>query len=134
VFLDARSSDMARLSEEIINAEVQRILAILQADFKDCCPLIKRFSNLPLDAGIYALRTRDEILYIGKSSNIRTRFQAGHKCLSDALIDNRKAKDLRIAAASVIPPELLQELESIEVRLLLIVRPPYNSLYIERKI
>jgi excinuclease UvrABC nuclease subunit len=120
---------MARLSNVIIPAEVDRILPILQADFEDCYPLIKRFSNLPLDAGIYALRDRAEILYIGKTSNIRTRFQAGHKCLSDSLIDQRLARDLRIAAAAVVPPELVRELERIEGRLLLLVRPAYNVLY-----
>ncbi|NJR70044.1 MAG: GIY-YIG nuclease family protein [Synechococcales cyanobacterium CRU_2_2] len=125
---------MARLSNEIIQAEVDRILPILQADFEDCYPLVKRFSNLPMDAGIYALRDRDEILYIGKTSNIRTRFQAGHKCLSDSLIDQRLARDLRIAAASVIPIELARELERIEGRLLLLVRPPYNVLYPTREV
>jgi excinuclease UvrABC nuclease subunit len=125
---------MARLSNEIIQAEVDRILAILQADFEDCHPLIKRFSNLPMDAGIYALRERAEILYIGKTSNIRTRFQAGHKCLSDSLIDQRLARDLRIAAAAVVPPELVRELERIEGRLLLLVRPAYNVLYPTREV
>jgi excinuclease UvrABC nuclease subunit len=120
---------MTRLSNAIIQAEVDRILPILQADFEDCYPLIKRFSNLPMDAGIYALREQKGILYIGKTSNIRTRFQAGHKCLSDALIDARRAGDLRIAAAPVIPPELVRELARIEGRLLLLVRPPYNVLY-----
>jgi excinuclease UvrABC nuclease subunit len=120
---------MARLSNAVIQAEVDRILPILQADFEDCYPLIKRFSNLPMDAGIYALRDQAEILYIGKTSNIRTRFQAGHKCLSDSLIDERMARDLRIAAASVVPVELARELERIEGRLLLLVRPAYNVLY-----
>jgi excinuclease UvrABC nuclease subunit len=125
---------MARLSNEIIQAEVDRILPILQADFEDCYPLIKRFSNLPMDAGIYALRARDEILYIGKASNIRTRFQAGHKCLSDSLIDERMARDLRIAAASVVPIELARELDRIEGRLLLLLWPPYNVLYPTREV
>jgi hypothetical protein len=58
---------MTRLSNAIIQAEVDRILPILQADFEDCWPLVKRFSNLPMDAGIYALRSRAEILYIGKT-------------------------------------------------------------------
>jgi excinuclease UvrABC nuclease subunit len=125
---------MTRLSNAIIQTEVARILPILQADFQVCYPLIKRFSNLPMDAGIYALRTPEQILYIGKTSNIRTRFQAGHKCLSDALIDERIARDLRIAAAPVIPPDLVRELERIEGRLLLIVRPLYNVVYPPREV
>ncbi|NJN48565.1 MAG: GIY-YIG nuclease family protein [Alkalinema sp. RL_2_19] len=125
---------MSRISEEVIQAEVDRILAIFQADFEDCYPLMKRFSNLPMDAGIYALRDRAAILYIGKTSNIRTRFQSGHKCLSDSLIDERMARDLRIAAAPVVPIELVRELERIEGRLLLLVRPPYNVLYPTREV
>jgi excinuclease UvrABC nuclease subunit len=125
---------MTRLSSEIVQAEIDRILPILQAYFEDCHPLIKRFGNLPMDAGIYALRERAGILYIGKTSNIRTRFQAGHKCLSDALIDERRAGDLRIAVAPIIPPELVRELARIEGRLLLLVRPPYNVLYPKREV
>jgi excinuclease UvrABC nuclease subunit len=120
---------MGKLSEDEINAEAARILPILQADFATCYPLIRRFSNLPLDPGIYALRRFDQILYIGKAANIRTRFQAGHKCLSDALIDGYVASDLRIAAAPVGGESLVRELVRIEHRLLLAVRPPYNVLY-----
>lgn len=124
---------MSRLSDDAIDAEVARILEILQADFETCYPLMKRFSNLPLAAGIYALRQREQILYIGKAANIRTRLQGGHRCLSDALIDGRVAQDLRIAAAPVLEEALIRELERIEVRLLLRVRPLYNVLYITRK-
>lgn len=126
---------MDRPSDEVIQAQVERILPILQADFADCYKLIKRFSNLPLDPGIYALRRREEILYIGKAANIRTRFQAGHKCMSDALIDGYRAKDLRIAAAPVLDKTLLRDgLTRIEGRLLLIVQPPYNVLYPSREV
>jgi hypothetical protein len=70
---------MSRPSNDEINAEVARILGVLQVDFQLCYPLIKRFSNLPQAEGIYALRRRDAILYIGKTANIRMRFQGGHK-------------------------------------------------------
>jgi excinuclease UvrABC nuclease subunit len=120
---------MAKLSDDVIQAEVDRVLLILRADFEDCHPLVKRFSNLPRDAGIYALRGRGQILYIGKAGNIRTRFQSGHRCLSDALIEGRRAEDLRIAAVAIVPPELVRELERIEGRLLMIVRHSYNVLY-----
>ncbi len=125
---------MAKLSDDIIQAEVDRVLLILRADFENCYPLVKRFSNLPLDAGIYALRGREEILYIGKSGNIRTRFQSGHRCLSDALIEGRKAENLRIAAAAIVPPELVRALERIKGRLLIVVRPSYNVLYPTREV
>ena len=125
---------MSKLSEDEINAEAERILPLLWADFATCHVLIRRFSNLPLDPGIYALRRLDQILYIGKAANIRTRFQAGHKCLSDALIDGYAAPDLRIAAAPVIDAALVRALVKIESRLLLTVRPPYNVLYPPREV
>ncbi len=125
---------MAKPSDEMIQAEVDRVLLILSADFENCYPLVKRFSNLPLDAGIYALRGREKILYIGKTGNIRTRFQSGHRCLSDALIEGWKAENLRIAAVPIVPPEFVRELEKIEGRLLIIVRPSYNVLYPTREV
>jgi excinuclease UvrABC nuclease subunit len=120
---------MSRPSNDEINAEVARILGVLQADFQLCYPLIKRFSNLPQAEGIYALRRRDAILYIGKTANIRMRFQGGHKSLSYALIDRYEVADLRIAAAPLSNESFAPELLKIEGRLLLAVRPPYNVQY-----
>lgn len=125
---------MRRPSEDEINAEVARVLRLLQADFEACHELLRRFSNLPLDPGIYGLKTRSSILYIGKAANIRTRFQAGHRCLSDALIDGYRAEELRIAAVPVVDEAMARILTQIEGRLLLTVRPPYNVLYPTREI
>jgi hypothetical protein len=124
-----RSIEMTRPSDNQINAEVARILEVLRDAFENCYPLIKRSSNLPQAEGIYALRRLDEILYIGKSANIRMRFQGGHKALSYALIDGYAAQELRIAVAPLADETFATELDTIEGRLLLMVRPPYNVVY-----
>jgi hypothetical protein len=124
-----RSIEMTRPSDNQINAEVARILEILRDSFETCYPLIKRSSNLPQAEGIYALRRLDQILYIGKSANIRMRFQGGHKALSYALIDGYAAQELRIAVAPLADETFATELDTIEGRLLLMVRPPYNVIY-----
>jgi hypothetical protein len=125
---------MARLSDDEINVEVARILAALRADFETGYPLSKRFSNLPQAEGIYALRRFDEILYIGKAANIRMRFQGGHKSLSYALIDGYVVQDLRVMAVPLLNEIFGPVLLTIEGRLLLIVRPPYNVIYPTREV
>lgn len=122
-----------RFNDEI-DAEVSRILAELRADFETGYPLSKQFRNLPQAEGIYALRRFDEILYIGKTANIRMRFQGGHKSLSYALIDGYTAQELRIMAVPLSNPIFAAVLTTIEGRLLLAVRPPYNVLYPKREV
>jgi hypothetical protein len=125
---------MTRPSDDEIKAEVARILATLRADFETGYPLSKRFSNLPQAEGIYALRRFDEILYIGKAANIRMRFQGGHKSLSYALIDGYVVQDLRVMAVPLSSEIFGPVLPTIEGRLLLIVRPPYNVIYPTREV
>lgn len=100
----------------------------LSVDFDECFELLKDFRNLPNRPGIYAIRHRSEILYIGRSNNMRTRFQGGHKGLGWALMDGLKAQDIRIAA---IPVELrwVRSLKLLETELLLVVKPSYNVQY-----
>jgi hypothetical protein len=65
-----------------MDQEINRILATLQNDFQTTCyELTKTFSNLPNLPGIYAIRHRTTILYIGRAANIRRRFQRGHSAL-----------------------------------------------------
>ena len=59
--------------------ESQAILATLAlTEFNNCIPLSKEFRQIPMTAGIYAVKHRSlGILYIGK----RDRFRGGHKAL-----------------------------------------------------
>jgi excinuclease UvrABC nuclease subunit len=113
------------------NKELERILAILQADFECCYELTRTFGNLPKLPGIYAIRHQADILYIGKAADIRRRFQGGHKALSIVLMEDLASKDVRIAAATVVECE--DSIELLEARLLQRVRPPYNVQYPSRE-
>jgi excinuclease UvrABC nuclease subunit len=108
--------------------EIDRILAILQADFETCYGLTETFSNLPNVPGIYAIRHDDEILYIGRASEVRRRFQKGHKALNVAFIKDLRASEVRIAVAPV-SLEFVRSLNQIEARLLQQLHPPYNVQY-----
>jgi excinuclease UvrABC nuclease subunit len=115
-----------------LNQELERILAILQADFDACYELTRTFGNLPKAPGIYAIRHQAAILYIGKAADIRRRFQGGHKALSIVLMEDLPSKDVRIAATPV--EEFEDAIELLEARLLQRVRPPYNVQYPSREV
>ncbi|MGV0029338.1 hypothetical protein [Phormidesmis priestleyi] len=65
-------------SSERVSKEVSRILRVLRTQFEDCLPLEKGYKNLSFGAGIYGLKSRTELLYVGMASAFRTRFQTGH--------------------------------------------------------
>jgi hypothetical protein len=75
--------------------EALRILNYLVAiPFEDCIPLSKEFRELPMSAGIYAVRHRQmRVLYIGKTRILRDRFRGGHKALLWAFIEALQATD-----------------------------------------
>jgi len=74
---------------ESIQQEAQAILHILASTpFQDCIALSKEFRELPMSAGIYAVKHRTlGILYIGKTRTLRDRFRGGHKALLWAFIE-----------------------------------------------
>jgi len=108
--------------------KAELILQALKVDFDLCHELLKDFRNVPNRPGIYAVRDREEILYIGRSANIRTRFQGGHKALGWALIDGLRAQDVRIATA-IVEESWVRRLPAIEEYLLVALRPFYNVQY-----
>jgi excinuclease UvrABC nuclease subunit len=111
-----------------MNQEIDRILAILQADFQTCYELTETFSNLPNVPGIYAIRHHAEILYIGRAAEMRRRFQKGHKAIGLAFIKDLRASEVRIAVAPVAA-EFVRSLIQIEARLIQQIHPPYNVQY-----
>lgn len=74
--------------------ESQAILATLAlTEFNNCIPLSKEFRQLPMTAGIYAVKHRSlGILYIGKTRTLRDRFRGGHKALLWAFIEAKMSK------------------------------------------
>lgn len=95
--------------------------------FEQCQPLNRKFNNIPALPGIYAIRHKtDGLLYIGKTKNLRSRFNGGHKAFLWAWLDKYLDDEVRIAVQAVPHwenPALLLELEAIILRA---TEPPYN--------
>ena len=111
-----------------LKAQAQRILDdIAFIPFELCLPLGRRFENVPIRPGIYAVRHKtDGLLYIGKTKNLRSRFSGGHKAFLWAWLDKYDDSDVRIALQPIPywqSPTLLLELEAIILR---VAEPPYN--------
>lgn len=109
-----------------LKAEVDRLLKLIRhTPFEDCLPLERGFQNLPNTAGVYALRTVSEILYVGKAGDFRTRFK-GHQTLNTIYIDKIRPEDLRILLVPLSAyyyPHLLL----LERQMTFVLRPRYNS-------
>jgi hypothetical protein len=75
---------------------------LVSVPFEDCIAVSKEFRELPMSAGIYAVRHRSlGILYIGKTRLLRDRFRGGHKALLWAFIEELRAGDTRIVFRSL---------------------------------
>jgi hypothetical protein len=118
---------MPKQTGDWIEDEARRCRRVLeQTPFKKCFPLEQNFSSLPIASGLYAVKSREEeILYIGKTSNVRGRFQTGHQGLMRAFIDGWSVDDLRIAVVR-FGKVFIPFLEDIEARILLALQPVYN--------
>lgn len=81
-----------------VKQEALKILKLLSSlEFESCYLLTKDFKELPRQPGLYAIRQRDTVVYVGKALNLRDRFKTGHTALVSAFIDGVMAEDLRIA-------------------------------------
>ena len=111
-----------------IQQEAQAILNILASTpFQDCIALSKEFRELPMKAGIYAVKHRTlGILYIGKTRILRDRFRGGHKALLWAFIEELKATDIRIAFYQLDFTQWIQLSSELESLIIQAVNPPYN--------
>jgi hypothetical protein len=118
---------MPKQTGDWIENEARRCRRVLeQTPFRKCLPLEQNFSSLPIASGLYGIKSREEeILYIGKTANVRGRFQTGHQGLMRAFIDGWTVGDLRIVVVRV-GKVFIPFLEDIEARILLAVQPVYN--------
>jgi predicted GIY-YIG superfamily endonuclease len=67
-------------------------------DFDLCLEISRTLSHLPRAPGIYAIRHRTEgLLYLGKTNDLSTRFNGGHKAFTWAWLDLYQPSDVRIA-------------------------------------
>ena len=113
---------------ESIQQEAQAILDTLTSiSFEDCIALSKEFRELPMAAGIYAVKHRTQgILYIGKTRTLRDRFRGGHKALLWAFIEELKATDIRIAFYQLDFTQWIQLSSELETLIIQAINPPYN--------
>jgi excinuclease UvrABC nuclease subunit len=95
--------------------------------FDQCLLIDRQFGQLPARPGIYAIRHAVEgLLYLGKTNDLSTRFNGGHKAFTWAWLDLYYPADVRIAIAALERwgnPTLLSELEAMLLRA---AEPPYN--------
>jgi hypothetical protein len=106
---------------------VKRVIKLLKRiKFDDCYEATADGSNLPRRPGIYAFKHRDKrILYVGKSNNVRQRFNARHGVFVDLFFAGYAIDDLRIAVVPIIGDDL-PYLEIIEAIVISTLTPEFN--------
>jgi hypothetical protein len=113
-------------SFERIDKETQRVLKLIQrTPFEQCTPVERGFSNISFSAGLYAIKSRTEVLYVGKASAFRTRFQSGHQGLQAILIDGISPQAVRILTIP-LTVRYLDYMLDIERWVLYVLKPQYN--------
>ncbi|MBW4523337.1 MAG: GIY-YIG nuclease family protein [Scytolyngbya sp. HA4215-MV1] len=114
-------------SSDRIKREADRILRIIQkTKFDAALPLERGYSNLSFAAGIYAIKSGDEILYIGKANAFRTRFQSGHQTLIAIMLDGLSPSAIRIVTVPT-SARYADFLLDLEKRILFALQPKYNK-------
>ena len=78
---------------------------LVLVSFERCLEIDRNFSHLPHAPGIYAIRHRtDGLLYLGKTNDLSTRFNGGHKAFTWAWLDLYAPSDVRIAIERLDSP------------------------------
>ena len=113
---------------DINQQEAESILSyLISIEFENCVALSKEFRELPMAAGIYAVRHRSlGILYIGKTRLLRDRFRGGHKALLWAFIEGLQATDTRIAFYALEFEQWITLSSALESLIIRSIDPPYN--------
>jgi hypothetical protein len=96
--------------------------------FDQAIEITREFDSLPQRPGVYAVHHRSQgLLYIGKTNNLATRFNGGHKAFLWAWLDLYPPIEVRITFHILDRwgnPALLSE---VEAALLRATEPPYNA-------
>jgi GIY-YIG catalytic domain len=121
-------TDDLKLLMSIAKDQAQTILDRLAfLPFDAGLPIVRNFRSFPELPGIYAVRHRTEgLLYLGKTNNLNTRFNGGHKAFTWAWLDLYNPHEVRIMIEPIDQwgkPTLLLEIEAILLRA---TEPPYN--------
>jgi hypothetical protein len=114
-------------SLKAFNQEVDRIRQLFKrTPFDRCLEIEPPYRNLTFQAGLYALKSHQgEVLYVGKTSAYRTRFQQGHHALLRMLMRGIPVRDIRIMLAPVTE-RFVDDIEMLERHLIVAFDPVYN--------
>jgi hypothetical protein len=114
-------------SLKAFNQEVDRIRRLFKnTPFDQCLELAPPYSNLSFQAGPYALKSNQgQVLYVGKASSYRTRFQRGHHGLLRMLMRGLSIADIRVVLAPVAE-RFVDDIEMLERHLIVAFDPDYN--------
>lgn len=97
------------------------------SEFDNAAEITREFESLPNRPGVYAIRHHSRgVLYIGKTNNLATRFNGGHKAFLWAWLDLYPPDEVRIVVVALSRwgnPTLLSEVEALILRA---TEPPYN--------
>lgn len=99
-------------SQERLKQEAEHILKLIRStSFEACLPFEPKHKNLSFAAGLYAIKSRHAILYVGLASAFRTRFQSsGHKALERMFLAGVNVKEVRILLIPIVARYLDQML------------------------
>jgi hypothetical protein len=85
-----------------IETQAREILnRLLQRPFTTCIPISRDFTGLTTKPGIYAIRHRLELLYVGKAQDIKERFRGGHKAITWSWLEDYDHRDVAIATHEI---------------------------------
>jgi hypothetical protein len=114
-------------SLKAFNQEVDRIQRLFKnTPFDRCLVLEPPYRNLSFECGPYALKSSEgKILYVGKASAYRTRFQGGHHALLRILMRGVPIRDVRVILAPVTE-RFVDDIERLEQHLIVAFDPDYN--------
>jgi hypothetical protein len=114
-------------SIKAFNQEVDRIRRLFKnMPFAQCLEIEPPYRNLTFQAGLYALKSHQgEVLYVGKTSAYRTRFQQGHHALLRMLMRGIPVDEIRIVLAPA-NERFVDDIEMLERHLIVAFDPVYN--------
>ncbi|MGA7934531.1 MAG: GIY-YIG nuclease family protein [Kovacikia sp.] len=98
------------------------------SDFEQAIEVTREFNSLPKRPGVYAVRHRVRgVLYIGKTNNLASRFNGGHKAFLWAWLDVYPPADVKIIFYTLDRWGNSVLLSEVEAVLLRATEPPYNA-------
>lgn len=112
----------------IARKQVTQVVRLInRIPFEECYEGSPNGRNLPRVPGLYAFKHQaGQILYVGKSNNIRNRFRDGHSVFVDLFFAGYVSTEVRIAVVPLVG-DYLPYLEVIEAMVIFTLTPRFNK-------